>query len=337
MLDSSRDELRKYGSVGSYRAPGLHSRLATSAPSLHHASMNIKCIYVLLFLGLTSFLSTLGRTFQNKTGTKLDADLVDVDPTHVLLKRRADGQVFRVAIESLSLSDQEFITICQKDKAGLFRWDKKPVNAPNASGEIIYAELPFMQVWHHTRPPRSWLATRAGWLYLKLPKIRGAVSGDLVAKHPRMEAKELRLAGAKFFLEHQDFIFKSPAFLRARRASYLFNEDRTMLEFGIPLEKDWFKKWPTDEGRTTLEVGGFMPVQYWHPDPEHRRAVDNQKGLVKYDLMLEGETQADGTFKGKAKGAIVIDHNINPLAQGALQAFENLVFEDVDFIFSRIE
>ena len=65
-----------------------------------------KFIFILFVLLVTSPLTLASKLYFNN-GKSLDAEIIEANTTHVLLKRSSDLQQFRIKTEPLTIYDQK--------------------------------------------------------------------------------------------------------------------------------------------------------------------------------------------------------------------------------------
>jgi hypothetical protein len=266
------------------------------------------------------------RTFTSSDGRKLEAELVSVEGEVIILKRSQDGQLFRLPIGKLSAEDQAFV----RQNASTSK--VSPPVAPAASPGTAENRLP--QVWIASKPVTNWQIAGAAWLHLRLPRARGGVSAEVLARYDSKSAADSLKQGLKSTIEN--FLNSKPGDFDplTNQAFFAWGENQTTIEFGLPITKKSSKNWPADTGKFETECSGLISITSRRPGEMAGFRTDS--GMVNFDLSLEGAAQPDGTVRGKAVGRIFFDHDSSPGGMANLKSSGQQVFEGIEFVLSRM-
>lgn len=266
------------------------------------------------------------RIFTSSDGRKLEAELVSVDGDEIILKRSQDGQLFRLPIGKISAEDQVFV----RQNASTSKV-AQPV-APAASSGAAENRLP--QVWVASNPAANWQMADAAWLHLRLPRARGAISAEVLARYDSQSAADSLKQGVKKAIE--TFLNTKPGDFDplTNQAFFAWGENQTTIEFGLPITRKTSKNWPAEAGTFGTECSALISITFRAPGDS--AGFGGDQGMVNFDLSLEGTAQPDGTIRGKAKGRVFFNHDSSPGAVANLKSSGQQVFEGIDFVLSRM-
>lgn len=205
--------------------------------------------------------------------------------------------------------------------------------------------------WKLSTPPDKWSQTELAWLHLKIkipPTDKGVEFNELKGfdgrkryderkaqfvnrdrEIKRLLVEALKTPGTADDKKSEEMLFQLPAEI----AFYSWSADRNLIEVCIPIAKDAASTWPSESGAVAFDIkdarllheAGKLVEGYTGPSD----------GVIFLSITLDGKVLPDGTVNGKARGAVVLEHEMGPQfnrskTSGAAR------FSDVEFTLSRV-